>query len=628
MSERVKVTSKTPESKRDNSVSQTRKTDFSQSINSPVDHVLFLQKTIGNQAVQRLFKSGVIQAKLRIGQLGDIYEQEADRVAEQVMRMPEPPLQRQAEEEEEEEELIQTTPLAEQITPLVQRQAEPEEEEEEIQMVQRQIEGEKEGELQIKEIPGQTSGVTPNPEARINAIRGGGQPLPASTRAFFEPRFGYDFSQVRIHTDARAAETARTLNARAFTVGQDVVFGAGQYSPRTAEGRKLLAHEITHVVQQGDAESIIQLQTVSQGKRYLRDIPVPKLGAYGIPSWKFEETEEYKSYMNPNLKWQLRYSVTKVESLLACRLIVNDLGLGKRVNWEKEAFSYIKQARGKLSKKEEGTERKEEITKEKAISEREILKECGEFEDAQVVVTKKWDVGPVDLEIRGYHKGLCCAYFGARVIPLKWPKERPLLRKNVRWEVKALIGEARAIVRHKPCQFGISGTGKVTFIEAKGCYSLYTLLLFKRGVEFLDKFTGLRDILRESDPEVCLVVNLTSQITGAKSKDKLIRAALAVTGRIDFDTNIPLIGLKLSGRLTKTCKIGFLEIGMDRRGKLSSSGKLEWSWSDCIGDLFLNLPSHLKIEITKPPEIPFPIPQVPMPRIPTERIWLSTSRRS
>lgn len=82
MSKTGKITTKTPESKRDNSVSQTRKTDFSQSLRSPVDHILHLQRTIGNQAVQRLFRSGVIQAKLKIGQPGDIYEQEADRVAE------------------------------------------------------------------------------------------------------------------------------------------------------------------------------------------------------------------------------------------------------------------------------------------------------------------------------------------------------------------------------------------------------------------------------------------------------------------------------------------------------------------------------------------------------------------
>lgn len=79
-----------------------------------------------------------------------------------------------------------------------------------------------------------------------------GQPLDASTRTFMEPRFGYDFSQVRVHTDKRAAESARAVNALAYTVGRDVVFGEGEYEPGTSMGRRLLAHELTHVVQQGD----------------------------------------------------------------------------------------------------------------------------------------------------------------------------------------------------------------------------------------------------------------------------------------------------------------------------------------------------------------------------------------
>ena len=78
-----------------------------------------------------------------------------------------------------------------------------------------------------------------------------GQPLDTSTRAFLEPRFGHDFSRVRVHTDAHAAESAHAVNAYAYTVGQDVVFGTGQYAPGTSEGRKMLAHELTHVVQQG-----------------------------------------------------------------------------------------------------------------------------------------------------------------------------------------------------------------------------------------------------------------------------------------------------------------------------------------------------------------------------------------
>ncbi len=94
MSKSIKLTTKAPEAKKENVISQTRETESSQPMNSPVDRILFLQRTIGNQAVQRLFNSGAIQAKLRIGQPNDKYEQEADRISEQVMRMPEPVIQR------------------------------------------------------------------------------------------------------------------------------------------------------------------------------------------------------------------------------------------------------------------------------------------------------------------------------------------------------------------------------------------------------------------------------------------------------------------------------------------------------------------------------------------------------
>jgi len=84
-------------------------------------------------------------------------------------------------------------------------------------------------------------------------LRSPGQPLDAETRAFMEPRFGHDFSGVRVHTDAKAVESARTVDALAYTVGHDVVFGAGQYAPGTSAGRRLLAHELVHTIQQGTA---------------------------------------------------------------------------------------------------------------------------------------------------------------------------------------------------------------------------------------------------------------------------------------------------------------------------------------------------------------------------------------
>jgi hypothetical protein len=145
---------------------------------------------------------------------------EPDRVADAVMKMPELGVQRQVEQEEEEKEkeTLQTKPLVNQITPLVQRQVEPEEEEEE--------------ELQVKATSGHISESNPNLESHIQSLKGDGHPLSENDRAYFEPRFGRDFSQVRMHTDTRAAESAR-----AFTVGQDVVFGIRQYAPETILGR-------------------------------------------------------------------------------------------------------------------------------------------------------------------------------------------------------------------------------------------------------------------------------------------------------------------------------------------------------------------------------------------------------
>jgi hypothetical protein len=86
-------------------------------------------------------------------------------------------------------------------------------------------------------------------------LRSPGQPLDGATRAFMEPRFGHDFSRVRVHTDAKAAESAQAVNAFAYTVGNDVVFGTGSYAPTTSAGRNLVAHELVHVIQQGMVKS-------------------------------------------------------------------------------------------------------------------------------------------------------------------------------------------------------------------------------------------------------------------------------------------------------------------------------------------------------------------------------------
>ncbi|MGB8218590.1 MAG: DUF4157 domain-containing protein [Candidatus Methanoperedens sp.] len=256
MDQMVKSTSIKPEVRREyhNTVNHNtvkEKADLHQLKSSPVRQILSLQRDIGNQAVGRLIKSGTLQAKLKIGQPGDIYEKEADRVAEQVMQMSGPQiisktavpteviqrscpkcekemLNRQENEEQEVEPLI-SLKFSNRSPPPI---------------------GENEEKLQRKAINDCTSEVCPNLQSKIDNLKGGGQPLPESARTFFEPRFGYDFSHVRIHAGGNATAVARALNARAFTVGSDVAFGSGEYAPGTPVGDKLLAHELAHVVQQ------------------------------------------------------------------------------------------------------------------------------------------------------------------------------------------------------------------------------------------------------------------------------------------------------------------------------------------------------------------------------------------
>lgn len=159
-----------------------------------------------------------LQPKLKVGPTDDAYEREADRVADQVMRMP----------------------ASESGT--VQRKCAECEEEERVQR---------------KESSPQ-SGASTAPPVVHDVLNGNGSPLDSSLRSFMEPRFGHSFQGVRIHTDNRAAESARSVNALAYTVGRDVVFGAGAYRPGTESGRRLIAHELTHVVQQGGIPSRLQ----------------------------------------------------------------------------------------------------------------------------------------------------------------------------------------------------------------------------------------------------------------------------------------------------------------------------------------------------------------------------------
>jgi hypothetical protein len=186
-----------------------------------------------------------IQAKLTISQPKDQYEQEADRIAEEVIRMPEPVVQRQMESVEEEEEGMVQREIASQITPLVQRQVSPEVAAEDF--IQTKATGNQTA------VPASTQESSEAPSSVREALSFPGQSLDPATRVFMEQRFGHDFSQVRVHTGVAAERSAQDVNAHAYTYGSDIVFGAGEYAPATPQGRRLLVHELTHVIQQGGA---------------------------------------------------------------------------------------------------------------------------------------------------------------------------------------------------------------------------------------------------------------------------------------------------------------------------------------------------------------------------------------
>jgi len=254
-------------------------------------NVMDLQRMLGNRGAQQVLAQRkadsaapplFIQTKMSVGAADDTYEMEADRVANQVVNTPSAEgVQRQGEEEEMqmkrmdiqrqgEEEEMQMKRMD------IQRQGEEEEmqmkrmdiqrqsEEEEMQMKRMDIQRQdmEEEEMQMKRMDIQRKGmedafdVGGDVESSIQSKRGSGQSLDGGTQNFMESRFGYDFSNVNVHTDADSDTLNRSLNARAFTTGSDVFFRSGEYNPNTSGGKELLAHELTHVVQQGGANAL------------------------------------------------------------------------------------------------------------------------------------------------------------------------------------------------------------------------------------------------------------------------------------------------------------------------------------------------------------------------------------
>jgi len=168
------------------------------------------------------------QAKLAVNKPVDEYEQEADRISERVMRMPDPQLHRAS-------ACDGTCGKGESQQPVQER-----------------------GRLQKNGVESADVGETAAAPIVHDVLRSPGQPLDAATRAYFEPRFGHDFSRVRVHTNSKAADSVRSVGALAYTVGLDMVFGAGRYQPRSFAGRQLVAHELVHVMQQSGGAHVLR----------------------------------------------------------------------------------------------------------------------------------------------------------------------------------------------------------------------------------------------------------------------------------------------------------------------------------------------------------------------------------
>jgi hypothetical protein len=214
-----------------------------------------------------------LQTKLKISEPGDQYEQEADRIADQVMRMPKPTIQRQMESKEEEEGMVQrkarTIPL-------------------------RQIYSSSSWQKATSPENQSDNGNDVAPPIIDEVLRSPGQPLDQSTRTFFEPRFGQDFSHIRVHTDMQAALSAQSVGALAYAAGgAHIAFDIGQYTPATDSGKVLLAHELAHTLQQTAPQNSYRPTEAVLSRRVASvNCPANQFGAADNPRGDLETADQ------------------------------------------------------------------------------------------------------------------------------------------------------------------------------------------------------------------------------------------------------------------------------------------------------------------------------------------------
>lgn len=255
------MTRKRSQNGRENASAETRSRDTRRRARRPdrsSSRADALQQGVGNQAVQQLYQQGSIQAKLEVNSPDDPAEREAERVAERVVRM-------------------DTRGAGTGLSDDDQRDPE---------ICVNRSKSEKSS--------SRINQLSRNPVQKIHrGIRGSGKPLSTDTRQRFESRLGMDFSGVRVHTNSAADAAARSINAEAYTVGSDIVFSDGKYDPNSVDGSKLLAHELTHVVQQtsGFQSEFIQRQATENSDPWTPFDQLPGNPAGGMSTPESEQNQ-------------------------------------------------------------------------------------------------------------------------------------------------------------------------------------------------------------------------------------------------------------------------------------------------------------------------------------------------
>ncbi|MFW6063009.1 MAG: DUF4157 domain-containing protein [Chloroflexota bacterium] len=250
-----------------------------------------------------------IQTKLTVTAGGDRYEQEADAVASKIVERLQAPTapqtkNRDVQRQAQEDEVLQAKPLSSTISRLRRREAE----EVGLQMQRREADEE---ELQAKAAPiGREGGaVDAATEQSIRQARGNGQRMPTSVRRSMERAFGADFGNVRVHTGSQSDRLNRAISARAFTTGSDIFFRQGAYDPHSRSGQQLLAHELTHVVQQrtgpaGSLQRAIGMEFEINWQVYKRTGNAPGQGKQSLPK---------KTLLREGQGWNMETDGTDIE---------------------------------------------------------------------------------------------------------------------------------------------------------------------------------------------------------------------------------------------------------------------------------------------------------------------------